>query len=110
MHQSQAMAEQAVTDEYDEVRSAGLGSLAVLPDPILSLLCFYLDIKSLCCFACCSKLARIYAYEEPLWQHHALDGHDGPVQYKVSICMQQQCCSALLLLQEQDQAQGVYVV
>lgn len=88
---SNAMTEHGSTYKYDAVRSAGLGSLSVLPDAILSLLCFYLDTKSLCCFACCSKLSRIYAYEEPVWQHQAMHGHDGPVQYKV--CLQQHYCS-----------------
>ncbi|KAF6245557.1 hypothetical protein COO60DRAFT_32754 [Scenedesmus sp. NREL 46B-D3] len=69
---------------HDPVKCAGLGSLSVLPDSILSLLCFYLDTRSLCCLACCSKLLRVYAYEEPVWQHQALDGHDGPVQYKAN--------------------------
>jgi hypothetical protein len=60
-----------------------LGSFALLPDCLLSYLTFKLDTRSICSLACCSKLLKVFAYQEPLWRHQALHGHDGPVVFLV---------------------------
>eukprot|EP00879_Flechtneria_rotunda_P023143 GHRR01024468.1.p1 GENE.GHRR01024468.1~~GHRR01024468.1.p1 ORF type:complete len:316 (+),score=104.76 GHRR01024468.1:277-1224(+) len=68
--------------EGHHVRLTGLGSLAALPDALVSCITFQLDTRLLCRLACCSKLLRVYAYESPVWMHQALSCHDGPLSYK----------------------------
>lgn len=67
----------------DQIRREGLGVLSAVPDALISVITFYLDIRTVCKLACCSRCLRVWAYEPCLWMHHALTGHDGPLAYQV---------------------------
>jgi hypothetical protein len=61
-----------------------------LPDALFSLILFGLDAKDLSALACCSRHLRVWTLQEVLWQHLVLAGpSQGPVQFKVSIKLQQ---------------------
>jgi hypothetical protein len=69
-------------DRFDTAVPTGL--FAALPDALLSLILFFLDVRSLCCLACCSQPLRVWAQQEVLWQHMVLDGAQGQIQFKAS--------------------------
>lgn len=69
-------------DRFEEPVPTGL--FAALPDAILSLILFGLDVRSICSLACCSRPLRVWAQQEVLWQHMMLDGALGPIQFKVT--------------------------
>jgi hypothetical protein len=59
----------------------GLGALALLPDQLISVIFFLLDLRSVATLASTSRLLRVFAAEEPWWLSYALDHYEGPVQY-----------------------------
>lgn len=67
-----------------DVRSNGLGSLAILPDYIINVVLLRLgeeaDLARLCCV---SRVLRVLASEEPVWYHVVFFAHDGPIVYLV---------------------------
>jgi hypothetical protein len=62
----------------------GLGSLAALPDHLLSYVMYLLGSEDLGRLACCSRLLRLLSAEEPLWLLLSMRAMDGRLlEYKV---------------------------
>ena len=67
-----------------KLRLDGLGSLAVLPDHLVSYITFMLDLEDVVRVSCTSRLLRVFCCEEPLWLGLCLRAQRGPVVFKVS--------------------------
>lgn len=65
-------------------RSQGLGRLSILPDYLISYITFGLDIESVLVLSCASRVCRVFASEEPLWMHLAMQQYRGKLSYKGS--------------------------
>ena len=65
-------------------RARGLGALHVLPDELVCYLTSHLEVPELLAFSAASKLARVFALEEPLWMLMHLNRiARRPFEYKV---------------------------
>jgi F-box domain len=64
-------------------RDLGLGNLSVLPDPLINIVLGWLDVPSILALASTSKVLRIFALEEPLWQYETLKYRRGLLVYHV---------------------------
>ncbi len=67
-----------------KLRQEGLGSLAVLPDHLVSYITFMLELEDVVRASCTSRLLRVFCCEEPLWLGLCLRAQQGPVVFKVS--------------------------
>lgn len=69
----------------DRVRECTpLGLFGTLPDAVVSVILFGLNSNSLAVLGCCSRHLLVWCQQEVIWQHQAVVGHSGPVQFKVS--------------------------